>query len=181
MEHEEKFLLMMDALDGQVDRDGRVELETHLQTCASCAQEWQALLAIHTLLQQAPILSPAVGFAERAIARLPSRRARIWTMSAIYALLLLGGILPIILGIWMVIALGPILREPTILTSIGQTLGQALQVMGTVVAALLTGLGAILVQQPAIVGWLLVILGIVSIWGGVSRQLIFQANPQQIS
>ncbi len=181
MEHEETYLLMMDALDGELAEDGRIELEAHLRACPPCLQEWQAIMAVHTLLQTTPALSPAVDFAQRTLARLPNRRVRIWTMAAIYALLLLGGILPILLGIWLAFVLGPVLSEPTILSSISQSIGHALQVMGTVVAALLAGLGEMIVQQPAIVGWLLVLLGIISIWGGVSRQLIFQPGPQQIS
>jgi len=181
MEHEETYLLMMDALDGELAETQTVELEAHLRACPSCLQEWQALLAVHTLLQQTPALSPAVDFAQRTLAHLPNRRMRIWTLTAIYALLLLGGILPIALGIVLAFVLRPVLSEPTILGSIGQSIGQALQVMGTIAAALLAGLGEMIVQQPAIVGWLLVLLGIISIWGGVSRQLIFQTNPRQIS
>jgi len=181
MEHEETYLLMMDALDGELAEAQNVELEAHLRACPSCLQEWQALLAVHTLLQQTPALSPAVDFAQRTLARLPNRRVRIWTLTAIYVLLLLGGILPLALGIWLVFLLRPVLSEPTILSSISQSIGQALQVMGTVAAALLAGLGEMIVQQPAIVGWLLVLLGIISIWGGVSRQLIFQTSSRQIS
>jgi len=181
MEHEETYLLMMDALDGELAEAQNVELEAHLRACPSCLQEWQALLAVHTLLQQTPALSPAVDFAQRTLARLPNRRVRIWTLTAIYVLLLLGGILPLALGIWFVFLLRPVLSEPTILSSISQSIGQALQVMGTIAGALLAGLGEMIVQQPAIVGWLLVLLGIISIWGGVSRQLIFQTNSRQIS
>lgn len=181
MEHEEKYLLMMAALDEELDAAEQAELEAHLQVCFVCRAEWQTLQAVHTLLLQAPMLSPALDFAQRTIARLPSRRMRVWTTTAIYGLLLLGGILPIILAVWLAAALSPVISEPTILSSIGQSIGHAVQVMGTVLAALLAGLGELVLQQPAIVGWLLVLLGITSIWGGVSRQLIFQANPQQIS
>lgn len=181
MEHEETYLLMMDALDGELVESDHVELEAHLRACPSCRQEWQALLAVHTLLQQTPALSPAVDFAQRTLARLPNRRVRLWALTSIYALLLLGGILPIALGVWLAFILRPVLSEPTILSSISQSIGQALQVMGTIATALLAGLGEMIVQQPAIVGWLLVLLGIISVWGGVSRQLIFQPNPRQIS
>jgi hypothetical protein len=47
-------------------------------------------------------------------------------------------------------------------------------------SALLSGFGELAIQQPAIIGWFLVIFGIVSVWGGVSRQLIFQPNSRQI-
>ncbi|MCZ7673420.1 MAG: hypothetical protein M5U34_43045 [Chloroflexi bacterium] len=37
----------------------------------------RTILAVHTLLQQAPALAPAADFAQRTIARLPNRRARL--------------------------------------------------------------------------------------------------------
>lgn len=181
MEHEESYLLMMAALDEEIDAAGQAELEAHLKRCVACRAEWQALQAVHTLLLQAPMLSPAFDFAQRTIARLPNRRVRVWTMAGVYALLLLGGLLPILLAVWLATALSPVISEPAVLGSIGQSISHALQVLVTVTAALLAGLGELLVQQPGIVGWLLVLLGIISIWGGVSRQLIFQASPQQIS
>jgi hypothetical protein len=57
---------------------------------------------------------------------------------------------------------------------------QGLSLIATVASALLAGLGELALQQPAIIGWFLVIIGIVSVWGGVSRHLIFQPNSRQI-
>jgi anti-sigma factor RsiW len=181
MEHEESYQLMMAALDEELDQEGQRELEAHLQGCTHCRVEWQTLQAVHTLLLQAPLLSPAVGFAQRTVARLPNRRARVWTMAMIYALLLVGGLLPILLVGLLLLALAPLFSNPTIVSSIGQSIVHVFQVLGTVMTALLAGLAELLMQQPAIVGWLLVLLGVVALWGGVSRQLIFQANPRQIS
>jgi anti-sigma factor RsiW len=181
MEHEESYLLMMAALDEELDPEGQSELEAHLQVCTPCRAEWQTLQAVHTLLLQAPLLSPAVGFAQRTVARLPNQRARIWTMATIYGLLLLVGLLPILMIALLGLVLVPVLSEPTILSSIGQSIGHVLQVLGTVAAALLAGFGELIAQQPAIMGWVLVMLGVIALWGGVSRQLIFQASPQQTS
>jgi anti-sigma factor RsiW len=181
MEHEETYLLMMDALDGELAEVQHAELDVHLQMCASCRREWQALLAVHVLLQQTPALSPAVDFAQRTLARIPNRRMRLGALAFIYGLLLLGGLLPIILIVVVATTWGPTLREPAVLSSVWQTISQAVQVLGTIIGALLAGLGELLLQQPALVGWLLVLLGIISVWGGVSRQLIFQTNSRQIS
>lgn len=181
MEHEESYLLMMAALDEELDAEGHADLQAHLHVCPVCWAEWQTLQAVHALLLQAPMLSPAVDFAQRTVARLPNRRARVWTMAMIYALLLVGGLLPILLVGLLLLALAPLFSEPTIVGSIGQSIAHVFQVMGTVTTALLAGLGELVMQQPAIVGWFLVLLGVVALWGGVSRQLIFQANPRQIS
>lgn len=180
MEHEETYLMMMDALDGELANEQQVELETHLRACPPCRQEWQAILAVHTLLQQTPALAPAADFAQRTIARLPNRRARLTATAVIYAFLLLGGILPLALGLWLFFTISPIFRDPTILGSLWTTALQGVSLIGTIISALLAGFGELAVQQPAIIGWFLVILGIVSVWGGVSRQLIFQPNSRQI-
>ncbi len=180
MEHEESYLMMMDALDGELANEQQVELEAHLRACPPCRYEWQAILAVHTLLQQAPALAPAADFAQRTIARLPNRRARLTATAVIYTLLLLGGILPLALGFWLFFTISPVFRDPSILNSLWATAQQALNVMGAVISALLVGFAELAVQQPAIIGWLLVILGIVSVWGGVSRQLIFQPNSRQL-
>lgn len=181
MEHEETYLLMMDALDGELAEDQHAELDAHLQACPSCLREWQTLLAVHMLLQQTPALSPAMDFAQRTLARLPNHRMRLWALGSIYSLFLLGGLLPIVLIVFVAATWGPVLSDPTVLASVWQSVGQAVQVLGTITGALLAGLGELLLQQPALVGWLLVLLGIISIWGGVSRQLIFQPNPRQLT
>jgi anti-sigma factor RsiW len=180
MEHEDTYLMMMDALDGELDDAAQAELDAHLRACLPCRQEWQAILAVHTLLLQTPALAPAADFAQRTIARLPNRRARLAATAVIYSLLLLGGVLPLALGLWLFVIVSPIFQEPGILSSLWAIAQHTLQLAGTVVSALLSGLGELAVQQPAVIGWLLVILGIVSVWGGVSQQLIFQPNTRQI-
>lgn len=180
MEHEDTYLLMMDALDGELANEQQAELDSHLRACPPCRQEWQAVLAIHMLLQQTPALAPAADFAQRTMALLPNRRARLAATAVIYSLLLMGGILPLALGLWLVVTVSPIFQNPAILGSLWAMVQQGLSLIGTVLSALLSGFGELAVQQPAVIGWLLVILGIVSVWGGVSRQLIFQPNSRQI-
>ncbi len=180
MEHEETYVMMMDALDGELSAEQKVELDTHLRACPPCMQEWQAVLAVHNLLQQTPAIAPAADFAQRTIARLPNRRARLAATAVIYSLLLLGGILPLAMVLVLVFTISPIFQDPGVLSSLWAMIQQGLSLIGTVGSALLSGLGELAVQQPAIIGWFLVILGIVSVWGGVSRQLIFQPQSRQI-
>ncbi len=180
MEHEETYVMMMDALDGELAAEQQVELDTHLRACPPCRQEWQAVLAVHMLLQQTPALAPAADFAQRTIARLPNRRARLAATAVIYSLLLMGGILPLVLVGLLVVTISPIFQDPGIVGSLWAMAQQGLSLIGTVISALLAGFGELAIQQPAIIGWFLVIIGIVSVWGGVSRQLIFQPNSRQI-
>jgi anti-sigma factor RsiW len=180
MEHEETYIMMMDALDGELATEQQAELDTHLRACPPCMQEWQAVLAVHTLLQQTPAIAPAADFAQRTIARLPNRRARLAATAVIYSLLLMGGILPLAVVVALVIILSPVFQNPGIVSSLWAMGQQGLRLMATVASALLAGLGELAMQQPAIIGWFLVVIGIVSVWSGVSRHLIFQPNSRQV-
>jgi len=171
MEHEEVFTLMMDALDGELANNSKHDLEAHLRACPECSREWHALLAIDRLFRNTPALSPAAGFAHRTIALLPNRRVRIWAISAIYGLVLLSGIIPLLLGILAISKLGPILSQPALVQSLLQSLQTTLHVAGTILSALLNSAGEMILQQPTLIGWLLVMVGIVFLWGGVYRQL----------
>jgi anti-sigma factor RsiW len=180
MEHEEIITLMMDALDGELTDDPRIELEAHLRACPNCMREWQALSAIDALFRQTPALRPAADFAQRTLARLPNRTARIWSVSALYMLFLVAGTLPIFIGLWAVSTLGPVLNEPTLLRSVLGSIDRVLEASGAVISALLSGAGEFLLQQPTIIGWLLVMVGVVSVWGGVYRQVLSPQTQRQI-
>jgi len=180
MEHEHIYMLMMDALDGELAEDRRDELEVHLRACPGCIREWQAFQAIDTLFRQTPALSPAADFAERTLALLPSFRARIWTIGAIYSLLLLAGAVPILIGVWAVDQLNPIFRQPTLARSLIGSVERVLQVAGTVLGAAWNGAGEFIAQQPAVLGWLLVMVGIVALWGGVYQRALNPRMQRQI-
>ena len=171
MEHEEVFSLMMDALDGELLDSREEDLEVHLRACPECNREWQALLAIDRLFRNTPALSPAAGFAQRTVARLPNRQARLWAISAIYGLVLLSGLIPILLAILIVARLGPILSQPALVGSVWGSIQTTTQVVETIMFALLNSAGEMLLQQPTLIGWLLVMMGVVFLWGGVYRQL----------
>lgn len=179
MEHEDFYLLMMDALDGELTAVAEQELDTHLALCHDCRREWQALVTVDTLLRRTPALAPAADFAERTLARIPSQRSRMWLLGTIYFLFLLGGIIPLILGGVGLVLLRPLFNQPSTLQTIGQSLVSTLSVIGTLAWAVVQVAGELLAQQPAIVGSVLVMVGIVSVWGGVYQQLV--TRPQRIS
>lgn len=172
MEHEQANSLMMLALDDELPEEHRFDLNDHLLACRACRREWQALQAIDLLFKQTPMLSPAAGFTQRTIARLPNRRVRIWAMSGVYLLLLISGIIPAALAIWAISRLSPVIGQPELVSSLVQSLATAMTTAGTVLAALLNSLGEGILQRPMIIGWLLVMAGLVSVWGGVYRQLV---------
>lgn len=171
MEHEEIFTLMMDALDGELAADNRQVMEAHLRACPACTREWQSLLAIDHLLRQSPVLSPAADFVERTVAMLPNRRARIWAVSAVYGLVLLSGVIPILLGIFAISRVIPVLIQPGLVQSIWDSLQSTWQVAITIFSALLSGLGEAILLQPTLIGWVMVMIGVVFLWSGVYRQL----------
>jgi hypothetical protein len=105
---------------------------------------------------------------------LPNRRARLWAISIIYVLLLLSGILPILLVVWAANTIVPVVSQPAFLESVRQVLDQGVRLVGVVAGALFKGLGELLIQQPAILGWLLVLAGMVFVWNGVYQQLVSQ-------
>jgi anti-sigma factor RsiW len=175
MEHENAYTLMMDALDGELADDGKHELEVHLRACPACSREWHLLTAIDTLFKQTPALSPAADFAQRTLARLPNRSQRIWTMSAVYGVLLLAGALPMLIGYWAIKEFSQFLSEPTLARSILQSMAKMLELIGVVLGAALNGAGEFIQQQPATIGWLLVMVGMVALWGGVYQRML---NPQ---
>jgi anti-sigma factor RsiW len=168
---------MMEALDGVLAEDRQRDLESHLMNCESCAREWQAIQAIHLLFLQAPILSPAADFTQRTLALLPNRRLRILVTASIYALLLASGIVPLAIFIWLVIQFAPALNQPAFMGGLLQAGGQVLELGRAAVNGCwqaLGTLGELVGQQPAILGWLFVMIGVVFLWGGVYSQLTRQ-------
>lgn len=171
MNHDQYLVLMMDTLDGEVSELQQNELQAHLRACPQCSREWQALLAIDNLFRMTPALSPAAGFVERTIAVLPDRRMRIWAMGTIYGFLLAGGLVPLLVIGLLIGRFLPVLQQPAVVESVAGSLQTTLQTVGTVLSALLTGAGEAVQQQPMVFGWLLVMLGIIFLWGSVYRQL----------
>lgn len=174
MEHNKTYALMMAALDGELAAAGRQEMEAHLATCPACRREWLVLLAIHDIFRRSPILLPAAGFAQRTLARLPNRRQRLGFMVAVYLILLVSGIVPMVLVALAANRLGPALEQPAVLPGLQNALGHLLRLAGSVASTLwqgLTALGEAVAQQPALVGGLLLMAGFVALWASVYRQM----------
>jgi predicted anti-sigma-YlaC factor YlaD len=181
MEHEEIVTLMMESLDGELQQDELVQLDAHLQSCPSCSQQWESIQAIHQLFLQAPVLSPAADFTQRTLARLPNPRHRLMALSAIYGLLLLSGLVPLILFIWLATQIRPAFNQPAFVDGLLQGGEQLLGLGQTILAAFwqsLSDLGELIGQDPAIIGLMLVMLGAIFLWGGVYSQLTRQQQVQ---
>lgn len=172
MENDEIYTLMMAALDGELNEADRLELEIRLHAHPDLWREWRALQAMDTLFKTTPALSPAVGFTQRTLARLPHSRQRLWFLGLLYLFLLLGGLLPAGITIWGIVQLGPILARPELIRSLLEAGRNLLHLVQLVLNALVNSLGNLIGQQPAILGWLLVMAGIVFIWNGVYRQML---------
>ena len=180
MEHEERYyLMMMGALDNELPDADRDELTAHLAGCADCRREWQALLAIDTLFRQTPLLMPVVNFAERTLALLPSSRLRVRALSAVYLILLASGIVPLLLGLFLVGRYAPLLEQPALVERVVTSVVNVGRVAATVVSAVLAGAGRLVVEQPAVVGLMIILAGFVLLWGGVLQRLL--AQPAAIS
>jgi hypothetical protein len=179
--NETYYLWMMDALDGELADHNRVALEAHLRACPHCMLEWQALVAVESLLRQAPMLRPAADFAQRTLALLPDRHYRLWAIGLIYGLVLLSGVLPLILGLWVVGRLAPVLSRPSLLQTVADSLRRTLQLFGTVIDALISGAGRFVIDQPALLGWLLVMAGLIFVWGSVYQRLVIAPHRQTSS
>ena len=181
MKQQEEYMytLMMDALDGELAEAERSELDVYLRAHPPLMREWQAMQTIDTLFRQTPALEPAADFVQRTINMLPNHQARQRVIGVIYLMLLLSGILPLLLGVWVINRVGGTLADPAILGSVGQFVVEGLQIAGALLSAVFSGMGELVMQQPIIWGWLLVMGGVVFLWSGVYRQLVGQ--PRQIS
>jgi hypothetical protein len=70
--------------------------------------------------------------------------------------------------------LAPALTEPAFGRGLVQAGGQILSLVTAVLGAFLQGLGGLaqqLTEQPAALGWFMVMVGVVFLWGGVYRQM----------
>ncbi|MEW5987085.1 MAG: zf-HC2 domain-containing protein [Chloroflexota bacterium] len=173
MTHDEAYVLMMEALDGTLTHGERLELESHLHFCLSCRQEWYTVQAIDNLFRQTPALSPAAGFAERTLARLPRSPYRLWVLAGLYLTLLLIGLLPLAIVSLIAGRLGSVVTNPTLAQSAAQ-LWQMIQAVLGAIGQGLGGLGAYVGEHPAVLGWLFLLAGLTFVWGGVYSQLVGQ-------
>jgi len=174
MESEDVYTLMMDALDGELAEAGWAELESHLRARPDLAQEWAAMQAVDTLLHSAPLVAPPAAFVARTVARLPNRRRRLLTSVLLYLMLLGSGIIPLAAIVWIALQFLPGLDAPILAQSLWQGGSQLLRLAQVVLAALVSGAAQFVTEQPTVIGWLLLMTGIVALWGGVYNRLVLQ-------
>lgn len=62
--------LMSLALDRLLGTGDRERLKKHLDTCAACRTEWEAMRQVSALFEQSPMVGPPLGFAIRVERRL---------------------------------------------------------------------------------------------------------------
>jgi predicted anti-sigma-YlaC factor YlaD len=79
---------MMDALDGALTAPDRQQLKAHMESCAQCRVEWDALNTLDRMLTVSPMMHPTAGFADRVEARLDRFEAQRRTLLG--GLILLG-------------------------------------------------------------------------------------------
>ena len=78
------------------------------------------------------------------------------------------------LGVFLAARYAAILSEPSLLSHLWESLVGAGRVAATVVGALFAGAGRFVIEQPTVVGWLIVLAGFVFLWGGVFQRLLAQ-------
>lgn len=175
MEEREEIIytLMMEALDGELSASGWSELESHLRVRPDLAREWQAMRAIDQLFRNTPALSPAADFAQRTLARLPNQRLRLRLATIFYVLLLISGLIPVLIIGLLTVQFVPALFEPALFSGLMQIGSQIVNLVGTVFTALVSGITELVRQQQlAVIGWLMLMVGLVVLWSGVYRQLV---------
>lgn len=172
MEHEEIYVLMMDALDGELTAAGRVELEAHLRARPELAQEWDALQAVDRLLRETPPVSAPAGFAQRTVRALPMTPRHLWLGAAIYMLFLAAGVIPLLGVAWLALQLVPALGEPALWSGFWQGALAQLDALGVILSAAAGGAAQWCLEHPAAVGLPLLMVAIVLLWGGVLSRLV---------
>lgn len=92
------------ALDGMLNSTEAHLLYSHIASCPACANTWQAMQQISSMLRAAPFAAPEPGFVERFEARLAyqaeqRRRTMIWMLLGIGAIALALLALPSVLDV----------------------------------------------------------------------------------
>jgi uncharacterized membrane protein YoaK (UPF0700 family) len=83
-------------------------------------------------------------------------------------------------GGWLISTLFPVVQQPGFMERMIESSVNFLEIAVAVLGALLSGLGEFIIQQPAILGWSIVMVGVVTLWSGVYRQLTSQPVPVRI-
>ncbi|HZD10533.1 MAG TPA: hypothetical protein VE553_04255 [Candidatus Binatia bacterium] len=176
MDQEELYALMMEALDGELSDADMVELEIHLRARPRLAREWEAMRAVDALFRSSPVLQPAVNLRQQTLARLPGSRQRLYAGVIIYLVLLASGLIPLGAIAWIAVQLFPILSQPAFVRSLWQGGVEFFGLLQVMFLALLNGAGEFVRQQPLALAWLIVIFGVIALWGSVYNRLVLHSQ-----
>jgi anti-sigma factor RsiW len=170
MNEEYIFALMMDALDDELDEHGSAELSAYLAMHPALAQEWEAMLFVDALLRQTPPAPAPANLAARTLARLPNPRHRRIFLAVFYVALLIGGMVPVAGFIWLYAQFGSI----NIFSILGQSAGELWNLVQVFATAMYSTAVTVVTEQPLVLGWLFLLVGVVGIWMTVYQQLANQ-------
>jgi ferric-dicitrate binding protein FerR (iron transport regulator) len=178
MEREKIYALMMSALDGEeLTATDSAEMDAYLLHDTDLAQEWESMQRVDTLFRLTPLVAPPANFAQRTLERLPApSRNHVWAVSAFYIALLIGGLIPIVAGLWLLTAYGDVLQQTVVFQALNQTVGVSLQALGAILGAVGTVAANAVNDQPFVMGWIFLLLGIVVMWRNVYRYML-QPTP----
>lgn len=171
MEEERMMTLMLEALDGELTEAESAELGAYLQQDPALAQEWRAMLAVDTLFRLTPSLAPSHSLVNRTLARLPDPSANRWVVGTLFVTLLLLGLMPVIVFLWLSAQVG----GSSLLELSTNSASQLVVLVQALLRAALSVLADVVRAQPAVWGWLAVMLGIILSWRTLYRQLTGEA------
>ncbi len=177
MDEEQIQTLMLDALDRDLTPEESALLGDYLQQHPESAREWQAMLAVDTLFRLTPLVAPPPYLATRIVRRLPDTASRRWLTGGLFVGLLLVGIVPVLTLIWAVNQLGGVGSG---LEPVTTSLTHLVQLVRVLLGALAATLDDIVTQQPIVLGWLALMLGIILTWGTVFRQIDQITQPVRL-
>jgi anti-sigma factor RsiW len=188
MEHnhdEEMTLLMSLALDSLLDEDDRQRLEQHLQGCAACRAEWEAMRALSALFAGSPMAGPPLGFAVRVERKLDEKERKrrqtfgglaVLTSSLSLAGLTVATVCLIVLGVLAWQGAGPLAslqEESTAVSQVATGMGLVGKGASLFLGDLLLRYGSLLVFA---LGFGIVVLGGLWVWLFLRRPSNRQRN-----
>jgi hypothetical protein len=128
--------------------------------------------AVDRLLQAEPSVEPPADFVARTVARLPDVRVRLWWSSVAFMLLLFSGLLPLGGIVWAYVQYGGALVDASAAGIAWQTVRDLIQIVEVGALSFGVALRDAVTGQPFVVGWLVLLAGIVWTWRSVYRQFM---------
>lgn len=160
---------MLDAVDGHLSLADERRLEAFLTKHPDLEAEYRSLSVVNTLMVETPAAAPPAHFVDTTYAHLPNWRARRVLLTAGFVGALFAGLMLI-----PVLFLFMLFREE---------LAQMATLFMNIADSLIFGIGQLflagatfLIDNPAAMGSLIVMLGSIVLWSGVYQQMV-QRRP----